>query len=98
MLKETIRDKLILVINKFIETQSNKYIKHPSYYLRILEQEFEDIREDAILYACRVFWEKELWDKSLAYFKAIAISEDQNIQIKIAKERRLMGGIPKDVK
>lgn len=98
-MKESTKDKLISVVNKFIEVQPEKYTKHPSYYMYYLEKDIREseLREDAVLYACKVFFEKELWDKSLAYFKAIIIGEDQNIQMKITKERRLMGGIPKDV-
>lgn len=94
---EHLSDRLLAVINKFIEVSPEQYPKHPNYYLYSLTRDIEHVRKEAVLYACKMFWEKELWDKSLSYFRAMIINENSSITSKIEKEKRAIGGVPKDI-
>lgn len=96
-MNESTKDKLKAVLGKYIEVYPAQYNKQPQYYLKYLLIDVDGCRDESILSACKEFWDKELWDKPLNYFKAIVKGKEQEYLQKKIKENRQLGGIPTDV-
>lgn len=97
MIKEIILDDLEKVLNKLKAVDPKNHPKTVQTYLLEFKKDFANKNDDSFRYAIKQFWQKELWDKSLVYFKAIISRYDDDLEHQRALEKRSLGGVPKNV-
>lgn len=97
MIKEIIKDDLEKVLTKLKARDPANHPKTVKAYLLEFERDFADKNDDSFRYAIKQFWQKELWDKTLNYFKAIITRYDDELNHQKTMEKRSLGGVPKNV-
>jgi len=97
MIAKILIEELREVVKKFKIYDEKTYNKSEDFYINAFKKEFEDVDDDAIRYALIQFNKLELWKKSMAYFRAIVIRHNEELQEKRSYERRALGGVPRNV-
>lgn len=97
MIKEIIVDDLERIVTKLKAVNPKDHPRTVQQYLSQIEKEYRYHNEDAIRYAIKQFWQKELWSKPLIYFLTIISRQHDELEHQKATEVRSLGGIPKNV-
>lgn len=63
-------------------------------YIRLIQRDCSHIAQEMIIEACRIYSEKDLYDKPVVYLKAIMLNLHRDMLKKREREFSKMGSVP----